>query len=79
MFGYDGRAIDTRRFKCLVATMRARVHAGRDDSYSSLGSGVLKIVTRLAWENSSNPIIYVSASRSYPCLFVSHYVLQVFV
>ena len=44
--------------------------AGRDGSYSSLYSGVLKIVTRLAWENILNPIICVVASCSYPFLFV---------
>ena len=37
----------------------------------------LKIVTRLAWGNISNPIICVGASRSYPFLFVSHYALLV--
>ena len=32
----------------------------------AIESGVLKIVTRLAWENILNPIICVGASRSYP-------------
>ena len=49
--------------------------AGRDDSYSSLDQGVLKVVTHLAWETIPNPIIYAGASSSYPCLFVSHYAL----
>ena len=49
----------------------ARADAGRDDSYSSVDSGILKIVTRLPWENILNPIIYVGTSHSYPCLFVS--------
>ena len=42
-----------------------RADTGRDDSYTSLDSGVLKIVTRLAWENIPNPIICMGASRSY--------------
>ena len=32
----------------------------------AVDSGVLKIVTRLAWENIPNPTICVGASRSYP-------------
>ena len=50
--------------------------AGRDDSYSSLDSGVPKIVTRLVWENILNQIICVAASPFLPP-FSIHYALLV--
>ena len=49
-------------FKRSSYDVAASADAGRDDSYSSLDQGVLKVVTHLAWETIPNPIIYAGAS-----------------
>ena len=51
-------------------TTRAALTLGETIPTLAKDSGILKIVTCLAWENIPNPIICVGALRSYPFPFV---------